>query len=212
MNKTKIEWCDYTWNPITGCKRDCFYCYAKKMRHRFYPEVKWSDLMLFDERWDEPLKVKKPTKIFVGSMSDICYWRNADIHNLIHIVRCCPQHTFQLLTKDYSFYDKWVFPENCWLGITVEQPLTYGNARKVGGFFRHKGVRFISYEPLLFNPRTWDGIDWIIVGAMTGQLAKMYPVKREWIQNIINQTRNANIPLFIKDNVKWHEKIQEFPK
>lgn len=35
MNKTKIEWCDYTWNPLTGCKHDCPYCYARKVAKRF---------------------------------------------------------------------------------------------------------------------------------------------------------------------------------
>ena len=35
MNKTEIEWCDRTWNPITGCLSDCLYCYAKKQARRF---------------------------------------------------------------------------------------------------------------------------------------------------------------------------------
>lgn len=35
MNKSKIDWCDYTWNPITGCYHDCTYCYARKLANRF---------------------------------------------------------------------------------------------------------------------------------------------------------------------------------
>ena len=35
MKQTKIEWCDATWNPVTGCKHGCEYCYARKMAHRF---------------------------------------------------------------------------------------------------------------------------------------------------------------------------------
>lgn len=35
MNDTKIEWCDMTWNPVTGCLRGCEYCYARKQAHRF---------------------------------------------------------------------------------------------------------------------------------------------------------------------------------
>ena len=35
MNKTKIEWCDMTWNPVTGCLHECEYCYARKMAYRF---------------------------------------------------------------------------------------------------------------------------------------------------------------------------------
>lgn len=35
MNKTKIEWCDSTWNPVTGCLHNCEYCYARKIANRF---------------------------------------------------------------------------------------------------------------------------------------------------------------------------------
>ena len=35
MNKTKIEWCDMTWNPVTGCFNNCPYCYARKIAYRF---------------------------------------------------------------------------------------------------------------------------------------------------------------------------------
>ena len=34
LNKTAIEWCDRTWNPVTGCKHGCPYCYARKIAER----------------------------------------------------------------------------------------------------------------------------------------------------------------------------------
>lgn len=37
MNKTKIDWCDSTWNPVTGCNHGCKYCYAKGIAERFAP-------------------------------------------------------------------------------------------------------------------------------------------------------------------------------
>ena len=37
MNKSKIEWCSHTWNPVTGCLHGCPYCYARKVAHRFAP-------------------------------------------------------------------------------------------------------------------------------------------------------------------------------
>lgn len=42
MNKTKIEWCDSTWNPVTGCLHGCEYCYARKIANRFAGCDKWS--------------------------------------------------------------------------------------------------------------------------------------------------------------------------
>lgn len=35
MNKTKIDWADMTWNPVTGCLHGCEYCYARKIANRF---------------------------------------------------------------------------------------------------------------------------------------------------------------------------------
>ena len=40
MNRSKIEWCDHTWNFITGCRHDCKYCYAKRMTARFAGDVR----------------------------------------------------------------------------------------------------------------------------------------------------------------------------
>lgn len=35
MNNTRIDWCDSTWNPVTGCKGGCDYCYARSIANRF---------------------------------------------------------------------------------------------------------------------------------------------------------------------------------
>lgn len=40
MNRSKIEWCDHTWNPITGCLNNCPYCYAKRMVVRFTGDLR----------------------------------------------------------------------------------------------------------------------------------------------------------------------------
>lgn len=38
--RTKIDWCDTTWNPVTGCLHGCEYCYAERMVKRFGKPVK----------------------------------------------------------------------------------------------------------------------------------------------------------------------------
>ena len=40
MNRSKIEWCDHTWNPISGCRHNCPYCYARRMTARFAGDVR----------------------------------------------------------------------------------------------------------------------------------------------------------------------------
>ena len=40
MNRSNIPWCDHTWNPVTGCRHGCPYCYAKKITTRFSGDVR----------------------------------------------------------------------------------------------------------------------------------------------------------------------------
>lgn len=47
MNKTKIDWCDSTWNPVTGCLHGCEYCYARGIAKRF----EGTDSEVFDEEY-----------------------------------------------------------------------------------------------------------------------------------------------------------------
>ena len=78
-----------------------------------------------------------------------------------------------------------------------------------------KPNHFISLEPLLDNvdfnvfEGGYSGLGWLIIGAQTGPGA--VPPKPEWVQNIIDQARAAGVPIFLKDNLNWPEKIQEWP-
>lgn len=40
MNKTEIDWCDFTWNPVTGCRHGCPYCYARALAGRFSGDIR----------------------------------------------------------------------------------------------------------------------------------------------------------------------------
>lgn len=54
MNKTKIDQCDSTWNPVTGCLHGCEYCYARGIANRFSGGgEKWADgnLFVLDEKF-----------------------------------------------------------------------------------------------------------------------------------------------------------------
>ena len=50
MNRSKIEWCDHTWNPITGCLHNCEYCYARTMAKRFSGDVRLNKMAKGDYR------------------------------------------------------------------------------------------------------------------------------------------------------------------
>lgn len=211
MNKTKIEWTDYSWNPITGCDHGCWYCYAKRLFHRFGRSFKPA---FHPNRLGQPAKVKKPSKVFVCSVSDLFApwtkngWREAVLASIVH----CPiKHTFQLLTKNPERINKdYIFPRNVWVGTTVTQMSEAKNIDEIRKV--RAGIRFVSFEPLLGSMKKADlgGIEWIIVGKLTG--SRKVKLESEWVEEIIEKARHWSIPLFLKDNLNWPKKIQEFPK
>ena len=203
-----IEWCDATWNPITGCLHDCWYCYAQKIALRF--QGHYQPTIHYD-RLKEKMP-KKSSKIFVGSMADMFgdwvdpVW----IKWVLEIVKKNPQHTFQFLTKNPKRYSEFEFPKNCWLGLTLDKP----SGRKLFILKQQPNYTFISFEPLCddMSDINLKGIDWVIIGAMTGMGKRNIIPKKEWIEYLIKEAEKYNIPVFIKDNVKWSKKIQKFPE
>ena len=246
MNKTKIEWTDYVWNPVRGCLHNCPYCYGKRIDKRF-GDGSFTPT-LHPERLQEPLKVKKPARIFVGSMADLFgnwgwFDGETEIHPgdiidaILNITEQCPQHTFIFLTKNPKGMQGFDFPDNCWCGTSVENQ-EKADAR-IPELLRVKcKTLFVSYEPAL-GPVNFQhslnlcvntacmyrgkafckvscehypqrNLNWLIIGAQTGPGA--VKPHHTWISGAINQARNTNIPVFVKDNVNWFSKIQEWPE
>jgi len=109
MASTKIEWPDYSWNPVTGCtpvSPGCKNCYAKRMTNRLrgrfgYPKDDPFKVTLREDRLEEPLHWKKPRRVFVCSMGDLFHKDVPDefIDRILAVIALCPQHTFLGLTK-----------------------------------------------------------------------------------------------------------------
>ena len=114
---TKIEWTDETWNPVTGCTKvseGCRNCYAermsKRLRGRFgYPADDPFAVTLHPDRLDQPLRWRKPRRVFVCSMGDLFHEDVPDefIAAVFGVMAACPQHTFQLLTKRPERMAEW---------------------------------------------------------------------------------------------------------
>jgi protein gp37 len=173
MAKTKIEWADRVWNPVTGCTKvseGCRNCYAERMARRLagrcgYPgQPNQFNVTLHPGRLDEPLKWKKPCRIFVDSMGDLFHEDVpvAFIWRVWYIMHQTPQHTYMILTKraermnrvlsiwlkdTFSADISWPFP-NVWLGVSVEDQKT-ANERIPWLLKTPAAVRFVSCEPLL---------------------------------------------------------------
>ena len=244
MAKSKIEWTDYTWNPVWGCNAGCDYCYARGVAKRFAetmvraenefrnidPElaemffdnkvenVKNFRLVLFEHQLYKDLP-RKPKKIFIGSMSDIAFWKTEWLYELAIEIRRYPQHTFQLLTKYPKVYEKLdaLMPKNVWFGVTITKTDELNKAVDLLMYSRAARKRYISFEPVLENIQTKTlfgaGLtDWVIVGAMSGKSKSR--TKTGWIGNIVAQAKKYHKPVFVKQievNGKIEKDINKFP-
>lgn len=145
--KSKIEWTEATWNPVTGCTEvspGCDHCYAKTFAERFrgvkgHPYEQGFDLKLWPDRLNVPYRWVTPRRIFVNSMSDLFHADIPDsfILQAFRTMMLTPRHTYQILTKRPSrlantpllekvmrevrlltFSDEW--PRQIWLGTSIE--------------------------------------------------------------------------------------------
>lgn len=239
MNRSGIEWTQYTVNPVKGlCPMACkdeegeVYCYAHKMYKNSYyhldPTIRWEP-----EAFKGIDGIKRPSMIFVGSTFELLHpvVKKEWLEFIFHVIRNYPQHTFQLLTKCYSNLVDWSpFPKNCWVGGSCTNPDDFNKARQSLEMIQAT-VRFISFEPLL----KWfkdDGVDheahmtnafggllqWVIVGARTKPF-KCPPLGG--VKDIATAALNAGVPLFLKDNLEkclpksedifWQAPVQDKP-
>lgn len=203
MNKTNIDWphLDFTWNPVVGCKHGCTYCYAKEVNNRYGIIPEWTEPVFFENRLPEPYKRKKPATIFVGSMCDLFgKWIDSEwILKVIKVTEDNPQHTFMFLTKNPLRYFSFAFPENCWLGATIDYARYEWRIDDLWLCKAHNKT-FVSVEPLLSGMQNvnFDPVDLVIVGAQTGKGAT--PPPKDWIYSI----KHRNI--YYKENIKKYLK------
>ena len=110
MSKSAIEWTDETWNPVTGCTKvsaGCKHCYAEREWPRMtrlapaYAGRAFTDVRCHPERLEQPLRWKRPRKVFVNSMSDLFHQDVPFefIDQVFAVMALSKQHTFQVLTK-----------------------------------------------------------------------------------------------------------------
>jgi protein gp37 len=104
---SKIEWTDRTWNPLTGCRKvspGCEHCYAKAMHERFNGPGSFDTVTLHRQRLGQPLHWRKPSHVFVNSMSDL-FHQDAPDYFLIEtfgVMASAAGQTFQVLTKRHA--------------------------------------------------------------------------------------------------------------
>ena len=162
---TKIEWCEETWNPVTGCtpiSEGCANCYAKRMAQRLkgrfgYPKDEPFRVISHHDKLDQPLKWKKPRIVFVCSMGDLFHKdvSYGAIRDIFDVIELCSWHTFLVLTKrplrmghSVKTWFADILPQNLWLGITAENQQTADE--RIPILLQIPAAKhFVSLEPLL---------------------------------------------------------------
>lgn len=212
LNKTKIEWCDVSWNPVSGCYHACPYCYARAMANRFrggdfHPKF-------HPERLDDPINTTKSFNIFLGSNTDMFGdWVYSELIEIVlHVCRETPQHRYLCLTKNPERYHEFDLPENFWAGTTLDAGAKSSKAPLILDRIRGLSTlnhpnKFVSIEPLYPG---WVGpylqalpairnLGWVIIGVQTPARPKLTPDRIE-IADLYYE--RSLPPLFVKNSIK----------
>ena len=210
MAKTRIEWTELSWNPVTGCTKispGCKNCYAEKMARRLQamgqPNYeKGFSVSLHEDTLQRPLLWRKPKMIFVNSMSDLFHENipTRFILKVFEVMKSARWHIFQVLTKrsdrlvEIDSLIDW--PANVCMGVSVENDDYTFRIDDLINTSAH--TKFVSFEPLLGPIEIWDynNIDWVIVGGESGPNSRT--MKKEWAVNIKDKCLEINIPFFFK--------------
>ena len=217
---SKIEWTESTWNPVRGCTRvseGCRFCYAERIAARFSGKgmayeglakntkagPRWTQqVILVPELLNEPLKWKKPRRIFVNSMSDLFHEKVelSDIQKVFAVMEKADRHQFQVLTKRadrlLKFNTELSWTPNIWMGVSVEDEHVTDRIDALRQTDAH--IKFLSLEPLLgaLPDLKLDGIDWVIVGGESGPGAR--EMEKKWVIDIRDQCADAKVDFFFK--------------
>ena len=210
MSQSKIEWTEKTWNPTTGCSKispGCANCYAETLSNRLKAMgvEKYKngfELTVHPLEIEKPYNWKKPSMIFVNSMSDLFH---EDIpfriiKKIFEVMNKCDRHVFQVLTKRegrlLELNERLNWSPNIWMGVSVEDE----NHISRIDFLRKTDscVKFISFEPLLepIQNLNLQNINWVIVGGESGPKAR--PIRKRWVIDILDQCRKYNVKFFFK--------------
>lgn len=228
-SKTKIDWADSTWNPVTGCLHGCEYCYARKIAERFgyhltdrnvhdlKTPVRKKDAIVpypydFEPTFhryklEETQHWKKPRTIFVCSMADLFgdWVPDEWIQEVFKACEAAPQHRYLFLTKNpkryVDLYKNGVLRvrDSFWYGTTVTSANEPFFYSRMPDDNPHT---FCSIEPIRepFGAMR-EMPEWVIVGAETGtQKGKIVPQK-EWIDKIAAECKRWRVPIFMKESL-----------
>lgn len=225
---TAIEWTDATWNVITGCtvlSPGCTNCYAMKLaggRLQHHPSragltrpsakgAVWTGDVRFNVNWlDQPTRWTRPRDIFVCAHADLFHdaVHDAWLHSIFDVMRRCPQHRFQVLTKRprraYLYLAGVVPLANVLIGASVEdQHYAYERHDAMESIALLGWRTWVSYEPALgaVDWSGWEFLRWMVSGGESGAHAR--PSHPDWHRKTRDWCVQRGVPFLFKQHGEW---------
>ena len=188
-------------------------------RKRHYLHVingrgRWNnEVEIVEEAIGDPLRWKRPSTIFVNSMSDLFHEKAPIefVQRVFGVMNEAHWHQFQILTKRsqrlLELSPTLAWARNIWQGVSVESaPYTHriDHLRQTGA-----AIKFLSLEPLLgpLPKLNLDGIDWVIVGGESGPGARQ--MAADWARDLRDQCLTAGVPFFFKQYGKLSNNLDQ---
>lgn len=208
----------FTWSGGSGCNvMDCAVrkkgvCWAEKIVKRlgrFCPECPTFHPHLHLHKLNEPLKMNKPSIITPVSTGDLFGLGQKRTSLILDIIRQANWHTFATLTKapqNAHVFNH--FPENVWFGVSVNEQVDVWRLDELKKI--DAKIKWAIFEPL-YSKIDYDlsFLDWIIIGA---QSRPDFQPDMDWVDEILNQAKRHEIPVYMKKNLDWSYYLREFPK
>jgi protein gp37 len=233
MSKTMIEYANHVWNPITGCTKvseGCRNCWAERFSKRL--KIDFSEVTVHQDRIDNPKFPRRPSRIFVCSMSDLFHDDVSDIvlDMIFTVMTNYPVHKFMILTKRMDYAKYWFDTmykninlhkelKNIWLGVSVEDQKT-ADERIPILLQTPAAVRWVSAEPLLgeiklinydienestlSKPYLFSYVNGIDWLVTGGESGpKARPSHPDWFRSLRDQCAKAGVPFWFKQWGEW---------
>lgn len=202
-------------NLVVGCNVGCSYCYARNNTRRFHIIDDFEKPVFFDSKL-KMIDRKKPHNYLLTGMSDLSIWTDEWLNAVFNKMKENPQHQFVFLTKRPDLLSVETAPDNAWFGVTVTCKSDLWRIDTLRKNVKAKHLH-VTFEPLFDDPGEVDftGIDWIVIGTMTGAKSKKIKTNPDWAKSLLEQAHELSIPVFMKEDLipimGEENMIQELP-
>ena len=214
-----VEFPNLSWEPITGCKNNCEYCYAKDNNNIFKIQPDFSELIFHENRLNETVntKDKEDNIVLVCPSTDLfADWMPEEwIKKVIEAMNNNVSWNYMLLTKNPKRYLQFIeqIPQTAFIGATATNQEQYDNATEVFSQIKTDHIKYIAFEPIneVIDCSKGMPFNWCIVGARHAVrgCSQLQP-KWEWIKHIIIESEKNGIQMYFKNSVIT--KPKEIPK